>query len=172
MPQNLKTAPESDDDELPLLSAEEEALVEAIAAGHGNAEAYRIAYRADGYSPNALAVAASRKINSPKIQRHLRALQATGLAKTSLTRDARIKDRLAFAARAERAGNFGAANGAHDAVDKMLGHMIDRVADVTASDPMQTLKDIAQHQPDLAASLAAQAGIPWDADQDAKSTRH
>lgn len=161
MPQNLKTKPAADLDDLPILSAEEQRLVELLAEGKvSNSEAYRIAYSADGYNAAALAVAACRKISSAKIQAHVRALQAVGLAKVALSRDDRIKARLAFAQRAENAGNFGAANGALDAVDKMLGHMVERFEDVTKnSDPADMLRQIAKDQPDIAASLAQQAGI-------------
>lgn len=162
MPQNLKSKPTPEFDELPILSAEEQRLVELLTEGKvSNAEAYRIAYDAVGYNAASLAVAACRKISTSKIQAHLRALQASGLANVSLNRDARIKARLAFAQRAENAGNFGAANGAHDAVDKMLGHMVERFEDVTKShDPADMLRQIAKDQPDIAASLAQQAGIP------------
>lgn len=162
MPQNLKTKPATDLDDLPLLSVEEERLIELLTEGKvPDYEAYRTAYDATGYNPAALRVAASRKIASPKIQAHLRALQAVGLHNIALTRDARIKARLAFAQRAENAGNFGAANGAHDAVDKMLGHMVERYEDVSkTSDPADMLRAIAKDQPEIAASLAAQAGIP------------
>lgn len=161
MPQNLKTKPDSSDDELPILTTEEERLVELLTSGNvGHSEAYRIAYEADGYGANALAVKASRKIASAKIQRHLRAIQSVGLAKIGLSREDRIRDRLAFAARAEHAGNFGAAHAAQEAVDGLLGLKIERYEDVSKStDPADMLRQIAKDQPDIAASLAAQAGI-------------
>ncbi len=171
MPQNLKTSPQRCDDDLPILSPEEERLVEAIASGKGHAEAYRIAYDADGYNANSLAVKASRKIASAKIQRHLRAVQSVGLAKIGLSREDRIRDRLAFAARAENAGNFGAAHAAHDAVDTLLGIKVERYEDVTQRiDSVAMLKEIAQASPELAASLAAQHGIEWSTPADA--TKH
>jgi len=172
MPQNLKTDPSIESDDLPILSREEEALVEAIASGAGNAEAYRIAYDAHGYNANALAVRASRKIASSKIQRHLRALQSVGLAKASLSREDRIKDMLSLAQRAEDKGNFGAAYQAHNAVNALLGLNVERFEDVTQrTDAVQTLKEIARdHGNDLAASLAAKAGIEWNAPAD--TTKH
>lgn len=163
MPQNLKTTPASEIDELPLLSQEEERLVELLTSGKGNAEAYRLAYGADGYNPNSLAVKACRKIASPKIQRHLRALQAVGLAKLGLTREDRIRDELAFAQRCEDAGNMGAAGQARDRINQLLGLKVDRFADVTesTSDPVAILKDIAASDPKVAEQLAAKARIDW-----------
>ena len=169
MPRDLKTEPQTDD-VADTLSVEEEKLVELLSAGKGNAEAYRLAYGADGYSPNALAVRASRKIAEPKIQYHLRKLRSVGLANLSLSFEDRIRDEMAFAQRAENEGNFGAAGQARDRINKLAGLYVEKVQDVTGVDPVQTLKDIAQHQPDLAASLAAAHGIPWKADEGA--TKH
>lgn len=172
MPQNLKTKPTADVDDLPMLSAEEQRLVELLAEGKvSNSEAYRIAYEADGYNANSLKVVACRKIASPKIQAHVRALQGAGLANVVLTRDARIKARLAFAQRAESAGNFGAAQGAHDSVDKMLGHMIERHEHTIerTADPADLLREIAASSPSAAAGLAKDLNIDMP---DTAATRH
>lgn len=173
MPRHKKTKPADAPAELPVLTPQEERLVELVIDGVGNSEAYRIAYDANGYNANSLAVRACRKIASPTIQAHLRAIQAVGTAKLTLTREQRIRDRIAFAARAEHAGNFGAANGAHDAVDKMLGHMVERFEDVTQreADPVDTLRAIAQKHPEIAASLAAEKNIAWDKIND-RATKH
>lgn len=170
MPQNLKTDPAPAADDLPELSREEEQLVELVASGMGNSEAYRMAYGAQGYGANALAVQASRKIAQAHIQAHLRALRAVGHAKLGLSYEDRIKDELAFAQRAEDAGNFGAAGQARDRINKLAGLYVEKVQDVTDHDPHRTLKQIEEVNPDLAASLAQQHGIDWKADETA--TKH
>lgn len=167
----MKTEPREDEGDLPLLSAEEERLVEAWAAGHNQTTCYKMAYGADGYAAASLAVRACRKFAEPKIQQHLRALQASGLAKTKLSLEDRLSAELAFAQRAENAGNFGAAGGANDRVNKLLGLYVDKVQDVTdRTDAHRTLEEIAAHAPELAASLAAANGIDWKPSQE--QTRH
>jgi hypothetical protein len=169
MPQNLKTDA-IDLDELPPLSAEEERLVELVANGTGNSEAYRLAYGANGYNANSLAVKASRKIAEPKIQAHLSALRSVGLAKIGLSYEDRIKDELAFAQRAESAGNFGAAGQARDRINKLAGLYVEKVQDITDHDPQRTLRQIAEVQPELADQLAVQHGIDWKPNEGA--TKH
>jgi hypothetical protein len=172
MAQNQKTKPfDTDESGLPVLSAEEEKLVELVSDGKlTQSDAYATAYDAHGYSPAALAVRACRKIAEPQIQAHLRSLRAVGLAKAGLSLEQRIKDEQAFAQRAEDAGNFGAAGGSHDRLNKLLGLYVERHADVTAHDPVETLREIAKDAPEYAAQLAAEHGIPWKADEGA--TKH
>jgi hypothetical protein len=76
---------------------------------------HRILHRMwTAYSPAALRVQACRKVAEPKIQAHLRALRSVGYANARLTLEGRIEAELGFAQRAEYAGNYGAAGGAHD----------------------------------------------------------
>ena len=67
------------------------------------------------------------------------------------------------------AGNHGAAIQAEQTRGKVAGHHIDRVMEIPA-DPVETLREIARTQPDVAASLAAAHGIEWKADEGA--TKH
>lgn len=167
MPQNQKTKPQDQDSDLPPLNAQEEKLVEALAQGMNNSDAYRAAYGASGYSAPALHVKACRKVGSEKIQKHLRSIRAVGVAKIGLSVEARIEAEAAFAQRAEDAGNFGAAGGAHDRINKLAGLYIEQHRDVTERhDPAQTIREIAQHAPELAASLAAAHGIQLDVGQE------
>jgi hypothetical protein len=159
--QHKKTSPKpAADNDLPRLSVQEQALVEALGQGDDNCAAYRKAYGAEGYSPAALRVQACRKVAEPKIQAHLRALRSVGYANARLTLEQRLEAELAFAQRAEDAGNFGAAGGAHDRVNKLLGYYVDKL-DVTVHDPLETLREIAELSPELAHQLAQQAGIDW-----------
>src|SRR6185437_16284417 len=136
--QNQKTPKKSDIDELPVLNPEEQTLVEALGQGDDNTEAYRRAYGAEGYSPPALRVRACRKVAEQKIQEHLRALRSGGFANAKLTLENRLLDEMAFAQRAEDAGNFGAAGGAHDRINKLMGLYVERM-ELTQSDPLDAL---------------------------------
>jgi hypothetical protein len=159
--QNKKTSPKpTADNDLPPLSVQEQALVEALGQGDDNCAAYRKAYGAEGYSPAALRVQACRKVVEPKIQAHLRALRSVGYANARLTLESRLEAELAFAQRAEDAGNYGAAGGAHDRINKLMGLYVDKL-DVTVHDPLETLREIAELSSELAHQLAEQAGIDW-----------
>lgn len=165
MPRNKSTAPYKPkpgkpESNLSILSAEEEKLVEAVALGADNSEAYKRAYGAEGYSAAALRVRACRKIAEPKIQEHLRALRSVGVANSKLTLERRMEDELSFAQRAEDAGNYGAAGGAYDRVNKLLGLYIERTMEI-AADPMSTLDELARLSPELARKLAEDEGIAW-----------
>lgn len=156
-------------DELPPLSVDEQRLVEALGQGDNNTEAYRKAYGASGYSPASLHVRACVKVAEPHIQAHLAALRAVGFDKAVISLQHRIEVELAFAQRAEKAGNFGAAGGAHDRVNKLMGLYIERL-EVSAADPLETLRQIASVSPALAAQLAAAQGIEWS--QEPATTTH
>lgn len=145
-------------------------MVELIAGGADNTAAYLQAYNATGYSRPALQVRACRKVAEPKIQIHLKALRSVGLAKAKLSLDERITAEIAFAQRAEDAGNYGAAGGAQDRINKLLGLYVEKVQDISDHDPIRTLRQIAETSPQLAADLATQHGIEWGADQGA--TKH
>jgi hypothetical protein len=131
------------DDELPLLNAAEAAFVEAIGSGDNNIEAYRKAFGAGGYNPNALRVEACRKAASPRIQVHLRHLRAAGLARASVTLQQRIEEEYAFAARCEAANNWGAAGCTYDRLNKLCGLYVDKAEIVLTSTPEQTLRELA-----------------------------
>lgn len=156
--QNKKTDPKPLSDDLPPLNAEEQVLIEALGQGKDNCAAYRDAYGASGYSDAALRVRACRKVAEPHIQQHLRALQSVGFANAKLTLEARLISELAFAQRAEDAGNFGAAGGAHDRVNKLMGLYVERI-DLNLSEPSLLLDEIAALSPDLAKALSTQSGL-------------
>ena len=164
--QNQKTEPvEIDISDLPALSPQEQIFVEALGQGDDNCAAYRKAYNASGYSAPALRVRACRKAAEPQIQKHLDALRAVGFASARLTMEARLEEELAFAKRAELAGNFGAAGGAHDRINKLMGLYVERIEATTKHDPLAALKEIATLSPDIAQQLAIQHGINWHSDK-------
>lgn len=164
--QNLKTLPAeiSIIDDLPPLNDKEKVLIEALGQLDDNCEAYRKAYGASGYSSEALRVQACRKVAEPHIQSHLAALRRVGFATARLTLQQRIEDERAFAERAEAAGNFGAAGQARDRINKLMGLYVERV-EVSATDPLDTLKAIAQVSPEIAERLAEEHNIEWSARQ-------
>lgn len=157
--QQQKTEPAEPIGELPPLSVQEEALVEALGQGDDNTEAYRKAYGASGYSAPALHVQACRKVAEPKIQAHLRRLRSAGFAKAGLSLQKRLEAELAFAQRCEDAGNFGAAGGAYDRVNKLMGLYVER-HEVVHHDPTEALRELATISPELAQSLADSLNVP------------
>jgi hypothetical protein len=129
--------------ELRALNARELIFVESLGQGDSNIAAYRRAYGAEGYSEPALLVEACRKAAAPHIRAHLRSLRAAGFASARLRLEDRVIAELAFAQRCEDAGNYGAAGGAFDRVNKMLGLYVERSEVVVSVDPQVTLKELA-----------------------------
>lgn len=166
--QNQKTeSKQIDISDLPPLSEPEQRLVEAIGAGCNNTEAYARAYGRGNYSAPALRVQACKKVAEPQIQAHLDALRAVGFANASLTLQARLEEELAFAKRAELAGNFGAAGGAYDRINKLMGLYVDKV-ELKAEDPTDALKEIAKISPEIALLVARQEKFDeWQPDHKA-----
>lgn len=169
--QNKKTVPVELVDKLPELSEQEMKFVEGLCAGKSQAEAYREAYGAEGYSDASLRVRACQKAATKKIRAHMRAYQAIGISHNLAARDNWIEMVLASAQRAENDGNHGAAMTGRVAVGKALGHMVDKVEDVTHGSALSTLREIAKASPELAKQLADQHGIPWD-ELHADATKH
>lgn len=163
MARDRKTAPAEQPDKLPELTVPEQKLIEALADGCSNTEAYRRSYGQNDNSDASLHVLACRKVAEEKIQAHLHALQQVGLTKAKLSREQWIEMMLSAAMRAETSGNHGAAATYRTAVGKSLGYQVEKTEDVTQHDPLQTLSEIAQYSPELAQSLAKQSGIQWQA---------
>jgi hypothetical protein len=166
MPQHQKTKPiDLSDLGLPALNEQEEKLVELAISGLDQAECYLRAYDATGYSHNSLKVRACKKFAEPKIRAHIRALRAAGATNGVVTVEARIKEEFAFAQRAEDAGNFGAAGGAYDRINKLAGMYVEKIQDVTVqNDTMTTIKQIAdEFGPDIARAIAKTNGIEYEA---------
>jgi hypothetical protein len=87
-----------------------------------------------------------------------------------LTLEQRLTDELAFAQRAEEAGNFGAAGGARDRINKLLGFYGDRPEQhASDSDPMNLLHEMSKLSPAVAELLAKEHGIPWPLEPESKT---
>ena len=139
---NKQTAPTPVPDELPELSVKEMAFVEAIGEGLDSTAAYRKAYGGDGYAPASLRVKACNKSGEDKIQRWLRHLRAVGFERACQSLQQSIEDEMAFGARAEAAGNFGAAGMSRERCHRLMGLYIDRQEIVVSSNPEQTLREL------------------------------
>jgi hypothetical protein len=129
-------------DDLPELSVKEMAFVEAIGEGLNYIDSYRKAYGAEGYSAPSLRVKACRKAAEERIQCHLRALRGVGFQNPRLTLESRIVDELAFAARCEQAGNYGAAGGSYDRINRLCGYYVEKAEITLTSTPEQTLREL------------------------------
>jgi hypothetical protein len=138
-----KTAAMPPAPDLPELNAKEWVFVEAIGEGLDNCAAYRKAYGAEWYSNPALRVKACDKAGEPKIREWLRHLRAEGFERACQSLQQRIEDEMAFGARCEAAGNWGAASMTRDRCNKLMGLYIERQEIVVSSSPEQTLKELA-----------------------------
>lgn len=170
MPRDKKTEPVAPGADLPELTAQQQEFVRHILAGKGVAESYRLAYDCSNMQANSVWVAASRLQANADIALWLSAARQACLGTHVVTlRDHQNQlERLREAAMSS--GNYGAAVQAELARGKVAGHHIERIQEVPA-DPHDTLRTLAQTAPDLAAQLAAQAGIPWTA-ADEHATKH
>lgn len=153
---------------LPELTPQRQEFVRNILTGKSYSEAYRIAFTANDWTPNAVWVAASRLAADADVKLWLAAARQACLGTHVLTRESHQQQLERLREIAIASGNVGAAVKAEELRGKVAGHQVDRVQEVP-HDPAETLRDIARHQPDLAAQLAAEHNIPWDGD---KHTRH
>lgn len=154
---------------LPDLTPQQSEFVRHVLAGKGVGESYRLAYDCSNMLPNSVWVAASRLHSDAKIKLWLSAARQACLGSAVLTREQHMAQLERIREAAMASGNIGAAVAAEQTRGKVAGHHIDRVMEVPA-DVTDTLKTIAEHQPELAATLAAAHGIPWGADEHA--TKH
>ena len=164
MPRRQITDVPTGADELPDLTPNQREFVRLRLAGKTGADAYRGAYDVSGMNDRTIWVEASRVSANPKVSLWLSAARQAHLGTAVLTRDAHIAelDRLKEIALAS--GNVGAAVKAEELRGKVAGHQVERVQEVP-HDPADTLRHIAEHQPDLAAQLAQAHGIPGDSGQ-------
>lgn len=156
--------------ELPDLTAQQMAFVQAIVAGKTATEAYRLAYDASGMLATTIWCAASKLRSDDKVSQWISAARIAGLGSVTVTLERHLSELERIKSIAIASGNVGAALGCEQTIGKAAGLHIERVQEVPA-DPVQTLRDIAEHQPDLAASLAAAHGIPWTS-ADEHATKH
>jgi hypothetical protein len=146
--------------DLPELPACDQQFVHLIVTGASAAEAFRMTRDVAHWTPASVWAEASRLRNAPKIVSWIASAMKAGMASTKITIERHVRELERLKELSVASGNMGAAVQCEQTIGKAAGLHIDRVQEVPL-DPVQTLKDIAQTQPDLAAQLAAAAGIPW-----------
>lgn len=159
MPQRQKTSP-INARELPDITGQQHEFVRHICAGKTATDAYRLAYGCEGWSQPSIWAKASQLRNDVNVQAWIDAAKIAGLADCSVTYKGHLEELDRLKALCIKSGNLGAAVVCEQTRGKVGGLHIERVQEVPI-DPVQTLKDIAAAQPDVAAALAEQAGIPW-----------
>lgn len=168
MPQRKITDPQ-DVPELPDITPQQREFVRHIVTGKSASDAYRLAYDCSGSAPSTVWCEASKLRSNPNVAQWIDAAKIAGLGSVAVSFESHIRELERLKALCVRSGNMGAAVQCEQTIGKAAGLHVERVMDVT-HDPVQTLKDIAEHQPELAAELAAANGIEWKADE--RATKH
>ena len=170
VPRDKKTETAKPGADLPELTAQQQEFVRHILEGKSSSDAYRAAYNAENMQPRHIWREASLLASNKNVSQWLSAARQACLGTHVVTLRAHQEqlERLREAAMAT--GNYGAAVQAELARGKVAGHHIERIQEIPA-DPHDTLKTLAQSAPELAAQLAAAAGIPW-ATADEHATKH
>lgn len=149
-------------DDLPELTDQQRKFVEGILAGKTSSDAYRCAYDCShSRNPSIWAAASAMRADS-KVAMWLAAARKAGLGHAVVTLEGHITELERLREIAIESGNVGAAVQAEQLRGKAQGHYVERL-EVTATDPLDTLRQIAALSPDLAAKLAAAQGIEWQA---------
>jgi hypothetical protein len=151
-------------DGLPDLTEQQRKFVEGVLTGKTLIDAYRAAYDCSGMAPNSTWVAASRLRSHANIALWISAATKAHFGIASRTREQHIAKLAELGAIAVETGNVGAAVQAEQLIGKVEGHYTERL-DISVTDPLQTLREIAQFAPELAAKLAADQGIEWQETQ-------
>jgi phage terminase small subunit len=149
--------------ELPELTVMQQKFVEGILAGKTASDAYRAAYTTENMLSSTIWVKASELRNNEKVQVWLAAARMAGLGSATVTYEGHLRELERLREIALKSGNIGAAVQAEQLRGKVAGHHVDQIRDVTERhDPAQTIREIAVHSPELAASLAAANGIEFN----------
>lgn len=160
MPQNLKTKPlpAVDADALPELSLQQQKFVEGVVSGMSASDAYRAAYDCRDWLPSSVWCAASKLRSDAKVAQWVAAAQMAGTSNVTVTYERHIRELERLKQLSIASGNMGAAVQCEQTIGKAAGLHVERIQEIP-HDPVQALKDIATTQPEIAASLAQQAGI-------------
>lgn len=157
-------------DDLPELTAQQEEFVRLVIGGKTATDAYRAAYSTENMADRTIWAQASRLNAHPSVVAWLSAARQACIGTHIVTLAGHQQQLERLREIAVQTGNVGAAVQAELARGKVAGHHIERIQEVPA-DPHDTLKTLAQTAPDLAAQLAAAAGIPWT-QADEHATKH
>jgi hypothetical protein len=149
---------------LPKLTAKQMKFCEGVLGGLSLSDAYRAAYDVQRMGPPQVNCEASRLRAHPAIALWLDAITTEIAGAHVCTREEHLRELARLKAIAIRTGNVGAAVQAEQLRGKVGGHYIEQFADVSDHDPIATLNQIAQQDPELAQRLAILHGITWDQD--------
>lgn len=171
MPRQKITAGTAWAADLPDLTAQQQMFVEGILSGKTASDAYRAAYNTESMAARTVWAEASRLRSNPAVAAWITAARIAGLGSAVVTYESHVRELERIKEIALESGNIGAAVQAEQIRGKAAGLHVDQVRDITdRHDPAQTLREIAVHSPELAASLAAVHGIELAAE--AGATKH
>ena len=154
--------------DLPDITDQQRRFVEGILSGKTSSDAYRAAYDCSNSLCSTVWAEASRLRSDYKVAAWLAAARKAGLGHTVVTLAGHIAELERLREIALDTGNVGAAVQAEQLRGKAQGHYVERL-EVSAADPLETLRQIAAVSPHLAAQLAAAQGIEW---QEPAATEH
>lgn len=161
-----KITPDTEDNavdpaELPELTKKQMAFVEGILEGKNGSEAYRSAFDCSRMSRGSIGAAASKLRHHPKIQMFIEAIRTGSIVNAECTLVSHLRELERLKTLCIKAGNMGAAVQAEQLRGKAVGIYVEKYENVTQSDPLKHLEEIAKSSPEYAAQLAKEAGINW-----------
>jgi hypothetical protein len=165
MAQRKKTEPiKNQFSDLPELTAKQMNFVKGLLEGKTASDAYRAAYDCSEMQPATIWAAASRLRSDDKVSAWLDASRIAELGSSTITLEQHIRRLDALKTIAVGTGNVGAAVQAEQLIGKAMGHYVEKFEDVTRSDPLAALEELARIAPDAAKALAQEHNISLDTD--------
>lgn len=134
---------------------------EGVLTGLSLSDAYRAAYDCAKMSSPAIWCEASKLRSDQKVALWLDAVLTEVKNAHICTREDHMQELARIKAISIRTGNLGAAAQCEQLRGKVAGHYVEQFADVSDSDPIATLNQLAEHDPKLAQNLATAYGITW-----------
>ena len=146
--------------DLPELTDKQYRFVEGLLAGKTASDAYRAAYECSNSANETIWAKASALANDDRVRIWLSAARKAGLGTAKITLQNHLNRLERLAELAIEKGNLGAAVQAEQLIGKASGHYTERM-EISSTDPLDALKQIAMINPDLAKQLAQADGIEW-----------
>lgn len=161
--QRKRTDPDHASDDLPPLTAKQNKFVEGILSGKTASDAYRSAYDCSNSQLATIWARASELRANSNVAAWLSSARKAGLGRAVVTLEGHVAELERLREIALDTGNVGAAVQAEQLRGKASGHYTDNIR-IVDGDPANMLKEIASLSPALAAQLAKDNGIAWDAE--------
>lgn len=155
----LTAKPEIDFSGLPDLTANQLAFVRGILDGKSASDSYRMAYDVSNSGKNTIWVEASRLRNHPHVSLWLSRAREAEMGHANITLEQHIQRLDALKQMAIETGNIGAAVQAEQIIGKVKGYHVERFEDVSRSDAMSALDELAKLSPEAAKALAQEHNI-------------